>query len=200
MVAHAIGGSHLWRVRPEPQTTRNDAVRESLETCRGETMFDERAARCWRCSASPEEPTVAGGRDDGVVGIFLKLLDLPDTVVMDVLAIVMGETLASGSAAVGRSASRSAWTWPLGGRPTTAFFDLIRDREVLVADRRRRRGRNGRHGQCGWRRPRPEAHRRDHLAGTGGQRSSAGCRAGWPSRRSATPRAAGSAPSRRRRR
>lgn len=42
MVAHAIGGSHLWRVSPEPQTTRNDDVRESIETCRGETLFDER--------------------------------------------------------------------------------------------------------------------------------------------------------------
>jgi ParB family chromosome partitioning protein len=52
MVAHAIAGSHLWRVSPEPQSTQNDAVRESVETCRGETMFDERAARCWRCSAS----------------------------------------------------------------------------------------------------------------------------------------------------
>src|SRR3546814_13160487 len=30
MVAHAIGGSHLWRVSPDPQTTRNDAVRENL--------------------------------------------------------------------------------------------------------------------------------------------------------------------------
>src|SRR3546814_4677731 len=42
MVAHAIVGSHLWTVRPEPQTTRNDEVRESIETCRGEADFDEK--------------------------------------------------------------------------------------------------------------------------------------------------------------
>ena len=40
MVAHAVVGSHLWRVSPEPQTTRNDEVRESLETARGETVFE----------------------------------------------------------------------------------------------------------------------------------------------------------------
>src|SRR3546814_3718607 len=28
MVAHAITGSYLWRVKPEPQTCRNEAARE----------------------------------------------------------------------------------------------------------------------------------------------------------------------------
>src|SRR3546814_18284158 len=73
MVAHAIGGSHLWRVSPEPQTTRNDEVRESLETCRGETLFDERRrAVLGVLGFSPEEPTVTGGNGDdyGVAGIF----------------------------------------------------------------------------------------------------------------------------------
>src|SRR3546814_15152908 len=82
MVAHAIGGSHLWRVSPEPQTTRNDEVRESLETCRGETLFDERRrAVLGVLGFSPEEPTVTGGNGDdyGVAGIFLRLIDLPDT-------------------------------------------------------------------------------------------------------------------------
>src|SRR6185312_580491 len=40
MVAHAIAGSPHWRVQVEPQATRNDAVRESVETCLGETAFD----------------------------------------------------------------------------------------------------------------------------------------------------------------
>src|SRR3546814_2515855 len=41
MVAHAIVGSYLWRVKPEPQTFRHDAVRESVEVCRAEAAFDE---------------------------------------------------------------------------------------------------------------------------------------------------------------
>jgi len=42
MVAHAIGGSHLWRVTPEPQSTRNDEVRDSLDNSKAEADFDER--------------------------------------------------------------------------------------------------------------------------------------------------------------
>src|SRR3546814_4601462 len=42
MVAHSIVGSSLWRVKPEPQTCRNEAVRESLEVCRAEAAFDGR--------------------------------------------------------------------------------------------------------------------------------------------------------------
>src|SRR3546814_3678936 len=103
MVAHAICGSHLWRVAPEPQTARNDDVRESVETSKGEAEFDERRrAVLALLGFSPEEPTVTGGNGDdyGIAGLFLRLLDLPDVAVMEVVAIVMGETLASGSAAV----------------------------------------------------------------------------------------------------
>src|SRR3546814_15505983 len=62
MVAHAIGGSHLWRVSPEPQTTRNDEVRESLETCRVHTTFDERRRAVPRVLGFlPAEPPLHGG-------------------------------------------------------------------------------------------------------------------------------------------
>ena len=134
MVAHAIGGSHLWRVSPEPQSTRNDEVRESLETCRGETVFDERRrAILDMLNFAAEEPTVAGGNghDYGVAGIFDRLIELPDTSVMEIIAVVMGETLASGSAAVAAvgmqvGVDMADW-WEADG----AFFDLIRDKEIL---------------------------------------------------------------------
>src|SRR3546814_7881975 len=90
-------------VRPEPQTTRNDEVRESIETCRGEADFDEkRRAVLSLLDFSAEEPSVTGGNGDGfgLVSVFLHLLELPDRAVMDVIAIVIGETMAAGSAAV----------------------------------------------------------------------------------------------------
>src|SRR3546814_18141526 len=93
MVAHAIGGSHLWRVSPEPQTTRNDEVRESLEVCRGETLFDERRRAVLAVlDFSPEEPTVTGGNGDdyGVAGIFLRRRALPDPILMENLPTTMG--------------------------------------------------------------------------------------------------------------
>src|SRR3546814_9546937 len=42
MVAHAIGGSHLWTVKPEPPPPRNYGVRDSLDKHKGEGDFDER--------------------------------------------------------------------------------------------------------------------------------------------------------------
>lgn len=134
MVAHAIGGSHLWRVAPEPQTTRNDEVRESIETCRGETVFDEhRRAVLGVLDFSPDEPTVTGGNGDdyGVAGIFLRLIDLPDTVIMEIIKVVMGETLASGSAAVAAVGTQIGVDMADWWQADTAFFELIRDKEVL---------------------------------------------------------------------
>ena len=134
MVAHAIGGSHLWRVSPEPQTTRNDEVRESLETSRAETVFDERRRAVLAVlDFSPEEPTVTGGNGDdyGVAGIFLRLIELPDPVIMEIITVIMGETLASGSAAVAAVGVQIGVDMADWWRADPAFFELIRDREVL---------------------------------------------------------------------
>jgi ParB family chromosome partitioning protein len=135
MVAHAIGGSHLWRVSPEPQSTRNDEVRDSLDNSKAEADFDERRRAVLAVLGfSAEEPTVTGGNGDdyGVVGIFQRLLDLPDAVVMEVIAIVMGETLASGSAAVEAVGMEIGVDMARCWQADDAFFELIRDREVLT--------------------------------------------------------------------
>ena len=136
MVAHAIVGSYLWKVKPEPQTCQNADARESVETCKSETAFDEkRRAVLALLGFSPEETTVTGGNSDayGLAGVFLRLLDLPDRAVMDVIAIVMGETLAAGSAAVEAVGTTIAVDMAHWWQADTAFFDLIRDREVLTA-------------------------------------------------------------------
>lgn len=135
MVAHAILGSPLWGVRVEPQATRNDAVRESVETCKGEADFDEkRRAVLGVLGFDPERETVVRNRSDdhALVRLFLRLLDLPDPAVMDVIAIVMGETLASGSAvveAVGEQLGVAMADW---WQADPVFFELIRDKEVML--------------------------------------------------------------------
>jgi ParB family chromosome partitioning protein len=134
LVAHAIVGSHLFRVTPEPQTARNDAVRESVETAKGETVFDEkRRAVLGVLGFSDEEATVTGGNGDGygLAGVFLRLLDLPDRAVMDVIAIVIGEALAAGSAAVEAVGSQIGVEMAQWWQADAAFFELIRDKEVL---------------------------------------------------------------------
>ncbi|HEV7343309.1 MAG TPA: ParB/RepB/Spo0J family partition protein [Sphingopyxis sp.] len=134
MVAHAIAGSPLWNVRVEPQSAKDDDVRESVEVSRAEAVFDEkRRAVLALLGFDAEEPTVTGGNPMPLGDLFLRLLDLPDRAVMDVIAIVMGETLFAGSAAaeaVGLHIGLDMAKW---WSADDAFFGGLRDKEVLTA-------------------------------------------------------------------
>jgi ParB family chromosome partitioning protein len=134
MVAHAVVGSHLWTVRPEPQATRNDAVRESIETCRAETMFDERRrAVLDLLGYDAEDATVVRrfGTGAEVATLFRRLLDLPDALVMDVITVVIGETVAAGSAAIDAAGQEIGVAMADWWQADDAFLSLLRDREVL---------------------------------------------------------------------
>ena len=134
MVAHVIAGSPLWNVRVEPQSAKDDDVRESVEVSRAEAVFDEkRRAVLALLGFDAEEPTVTGGNSMSLADLFQRLLDLPDRAVMDVIAIVMGETLFAGSAAVeavGRHIGIDMAAW---WSADDAFFAGLRDKEVLTA-------------------------------------------------------------------
>jgi ParB family chromosome partitioning protein len=135
MVAHAIAGSYLWRVSVEPQSTQSDAVRESVENSIGEARFDERRRAVLAVlGLDAEAATVnsAASGEVGVVRLFNRLLDLSDAVVVEVIAIVMGETLASGSAAVEAVGLHLAVDMADWWQADDALFDLIRDRQALV--------------------------------------------------------------------
>ena len=135
MVAHAVIGSPLWTIRTEAQATRNDTISESIENSPAEAAFDERRrAVLGVLGFDPDAPTVTGGNADayGLTALFLRLLDLPDPCVMDVIAIVMGETLASGSAAVEVTGAYIGVDMARWWQADTAFFGLLRDREVLT--------------------------------------------------------------------
>jgi ParB family chromosome partitioning protein len=135
LVAHAIIGSPLIRVTPEPQTARHDDIRQSVFASPGEALFDERRrAVLALLGASPDDPNVTGGNGDEIElgALFLRLLDLPDPALMDVIAIVMGEGLASGSAAVDLVATRLGTDMADWWKADPAFFDLVRDKQVLT--------------------------------------------------------------------
>jgi ParB family chromosome partitioning protein len=135
MAAHAITGSHLWRISPDPRSSRNADVTESAEGCPAEAAFDtERRAVLDLLGFSREEPTVTGGNQDdhGVAGLFLRLLALPDDVVLRLLPVIMGETLVAGSAAIealGTTIGTDMANW---WTADSAFFDLLRDKAVLT--------------------------------------------------------------------
>ncbi|MBS49077.1 MAG: chromosome partitioning protein ParB [Sphingobium sp.] len=144
MVAHVIVGSPLWRVDVEPQTSRNEAVAESIENAVGEADFDHMRRKALALLGfDAEEPAIIGGLggdfgpNTGLVALFLTLLDLDDAQVMDLIAIVMGESLASGSAAVDAVGLHLGIDMADYWQADAAFFELLRDREILghlVAD------------------------------------------------------------------
>ena len=100
MVAHAIVGSPLWKVEVQSQHTRNNAINESIETCSAEAAFDERRRAVIAClGLDVERATLTSDRYSGdhIGPLVERLLELPDLVVMEVAAVVMAETLATGS-------------------------------------------------------------------------------------------------------
>jgi ParB family chromosome partitioning protein len=134
MVAHAIVGSSLWSVRLEDQRASSDAIAESVENCASEARFDEkRRAVLALLDFEPEAPTVTRGYDGehGIAGLFVRLLQLPDPALLDVAAIVMGETLEAGSALIEMLGPLLGTDMAKVWHADDALLDLIRDREVI---------------------------------------------------------------------
>jgi len=136
MVAHAIVGSPLWRIDVEKQRAASDAIAESVEVSASEAAFDKaRREALALLGFDPDAPTVIGGYDSehGVAGLFTRLAALSDEAVMSTLPVVMGETLAVGSAEV------DLLGWTLGTDMRTCWDDtamlpdMIRDKQLLTA-------------------------------------------------------------------
>lgn len=135
MVAHTICGSPLWGVRVQDQRSRNEAIAESIETSVAEARFDERRrAVLGVLGFDPDEPSVILGHEprNGVSGLFQRLLELPDAVVMEVLGVVMAETLASGTGLIETIGLHLGVKMADYWVADDAFYGLVRDREVLT--------------------------------------------------------------------
>ncbi len=140
MVAHVIAGSTLWRVRPEPQAVKSDAVRQSLDESRAEAVFDARRREVLGIlGLDAEDATVTssgygyGASGRSICELLARLVSLPDAEVLDILALVMGETLAAGTPeieALGALLGLSMADW---WEADDAFLEGLRDREVLLA-------------------------------------------------------------------
>jgi ParB family chromosome partitioning protein len=136
MVAHAIVGSPLWNVRVEDQHAASNEISESARACPSETRFDEkRRAVLDLLGFDAESATVTGGYDGdhGLAGLFLRLLELPDPALLDVAAVVMGETLQAGSALIEVLGPLLGTDMAKVWAADDTLLDMIRDREVLGA-------------------------------------------------------------------
>lgn len=133
MVAHAICGSSLWRVERQSQSSRTDAITESVESSpsEGSTDFFRREALAM-LGMDEEEPAVVGGGDH-IVPLFVKLLALSDKDVLAILAVVMAETLQSATTLIELLGSTLEVDMAQCWEADEALLDLVRDKDILGA-------------------------------------------------------------------
>ncbi|QNA84464.1 ParB/RepB/Spo0J family partition protein [Sphingomonas sp. So64.6b] len=133
-VAHMITGSPLWSVKVEQQRAGSEAVIESVELSASEASFDaKRREMLALLGFDGDTPTITGGGGEGLATMFARLLPLEDASVMSILAIVVGETLWARSEIVDLLGAHLTVDMAAVWQPDDALFDLIRDREVLLA-------------------------------------------------------------------
>jgi ParB family transcriptional regulator, chromosome partitioning protein len=190
MVAHVIASSPLWSVRAEPQMVRNDAIRESVENCRGETEFDMiRRDVLAMLGRGEDDPTVVGsdyGLESSLPGVLTRLMALDDHQVLAVLAVVMGETLASGRPIIELLGQQIDMDMASYWEADEAFFETLRDREVLLAMVGEVAGSTIAKANAGEKSKVLKTIIRDHLAGADGREK----REGWVPRWMSFPPAA----------
>ena len=136
MIAHAIVGSHLWRVDVEKQRAAIEAITESVETSASEVAFNKaRSVALALLGFDPEPPGMVGGYDGehGVAGLFTRLAALSDGDVMSILPIVMGETLAVGSAEVDLLGQWLGTDMRASWQDDSVLPELIREKQLLTA-------------------------------------------------------------------
>ncbi|MDE2184520.1 MAG: ParB/RepB/Spo0J family partition protein, partial [Alphaproteobacteria bacterium] len=132
-VAHMAAASGNWNVKPDPQTTRNPAIRASIENSAAQAAFaDEERGVC----------ALLGWQDDAddapffrreTCDVFATLLALSDAEVMRVAAFFMARSLACGSDVVEDVGARLAVDARAHWQADDAFFELVRDRATVNA-------------------------------------------------------------------
>jgi ParB family chromosome partitioning protein len=135
-LAHAVIGSSLWRVEPEPQRAEREEIAESLAASKAQAAFEaERREVLILLGLEADSAHLVqrfGGEDD-LLTLFTALLALPDEAVLRAFALLMAETLAAGSLAVEalglhlKVDMREYW------QPDEAFFTLLRDKAAINA-------------------------------------------------------------------
>jgi ParB family chromosome partitioning protein len=136
LVAHAVASSGNWQVTPDPQRTRNNDIRASVEQSPAQAVFTAEREAVLALLALPDdgaETAHSGVGDQHTAAVFARLLTLSDTEVGRIAAFAMAESMAAGSSAVEAAGvhlkvdPREAW------QLDATFFELIRERATVNA-------------------------------------------------------------------
>lgn len=135
MVAHAIAGSPLWSVRPANTASRNEGVAASLAAAPAtRALAEQRRAVLALLGMEEDRASLCQDRyGSDLVPVLHRLLALPDAEVMEVLALVMAETLSPGSEAVEYLGEHCGIDMADHWQADEAFLGLLRDKEVMLA-------------------------------------------------------------------
>lgn len=174
LLAHAITGSPYWKVEPDPHRVGAECVAASLEASPAEATFRaKREAVGKALDLDGARDLVGQPRRGGTAALFAKLLAVPDDDVLATAAVVIGETLASGSEAVEAAGLYLKVDTGAFWEPDAAFFELMRDRETVNAMLKEVGGKKVADGNVGEKVKTQKAVLRDCLDGTGGRAKAA---------------------------
>jgi len=167
LIAHAVAGSRYWRVETDPLGAGSQMAADSLKTSPGETIFAAKQSQVLRLLGLTAAGDVVGrGHAGGAAAVFARLLSLTDAEVLAVAAVVIGETLAAGSAEVEAAGTYLQVDMGDFWRPDEAFFDGIKDRETVNAMLREVGGKKVADGNVSEKVRTQKGILRDFLAGT----------------------------------
>ena len=142
LVAHAIGGGKWWKVEPERQTPHSDAIGAAVSVLPTHVAFnalrDEVASALGFDEAAAA--LVANDASGTRTAVFAKLLEMPDKGVNRLLAVVMAETLASGTALIERIALVAQLEAVLQQPATPSQFTLFAEPDTSKSKSKRKRG------------------------------------------------------------
>ena len=134
MAAHVIASNDHFSVEAQSYHHSKDEVQASVEASASVGVIAERRRAVLEViGLHAESGAVTGGRYSGrqFAPIFARLLELPDALVLEIVAIVMGETLSAGSEAIEAIGVHLDVDLAKVWRPDAAFWSLVRDKEVL---------------------------------------------------------------------
>ncbi|MBW8755917.1 MAG: chromosome partitioning protein ParB, partial [Sphingomonadales bacterium] len=132
MVAHLLASSELVSAKADPQTSRDEGTALSLKASFAEGVFGAARAHAKAVLGLDGKGALLSRHHD-LGTMFLRLLDLDDEAVLDLIAVLMGESLAVGSIAVDAAGLHLGLDMADFWEADEALFDLLRDKEVLVA-------------------------------------------------------------------
>ncbi len=130
-VAHMVASSGNWTVKSDPQTTRNPAIRASIENSAAQAAFADEERAIYALLGWQDEAEDETFIRHETCAVFAALLALNEAEAMRVAAFFMARSLACGSDVVEDVGARLAADARTHWHADDVFFDLIRDRATV---------------------------------------------------------------------